>query len=78
MIAARVCRIAGLAACLVAGPALAQIALYEHDNFGGRVYRSETAAANLAGTGFNDKASSAIVRSSGGGCAAMLTSAATA
>lgn len=62
MIAARVCRIAGLAACLVAGPALAQIALYEHDNFGGRVYRSDMAVSNLGSTGFNDKASSAIVR----------------
>lgn len=58
----RVRRFAGLAACLVAGPVLAQIAIYENDNFDGRVYRSDTSVSNLGNTGFNDKASSVIVR----------------
>jgi hypothetical protein len=33
---AGVCSVASLAACLVAGSALAQVQLFEHDNYGGR------------------------------------------
>lgn len=53
---------AGLAAFAAAGLAGAQLALYEHDNFAGRVYRTSTTEANLQNVGFNDKASSVIVR----------------
>ncbi|MDH5245821.1 MAG: beta/gamma crystallin family protein [Betaproteobacteria bacterium] len=59
---AHFCSFAGIAACLTAGSALAQVALYENDNFGGRVYRSSSAVPNLHHTGFNDKASSVVVQ----------------
>ncbi len=54
----------GIAAALIiaAGAASAQIAMYEHDNYGGRVVRASNSIANLSETGFNDKASSAVIR----------------
>lgn len=39
-----------------------QITLYEHDSFGGRVYRSGTSVRNLNEVRFNDRASSVVVR----------------
>lgn len=45
-----------------AGTASAQIVLYEHDNYGGRSYAANRSISNLADGGFNDQASSAIVR----------------
>jgi hypothetical protein len=58
----------GLAAMVAAatvlawGAASAQIVLYENDNFGGRSYQSAYSVSNLADSGFNDRASSVIVR----------------
>jgi hypothetical protein len=43
--------------------ASAAIILYEHDNFGGRSYGATGSASNLNESGFNDRASSVIVRS---------------
>jgi len=42
--------------------ASAQISLYEFDGFGGRSYSSNHSVSNLADTGFNDRASSVVVR----------------
>ncbi|GMU73680.1 MAG: beta/gamma crystallin family protein [Burkholderiales bacterium] len=53
---------AGLAALSVAGASSAQIALYENEGFSGRNYSSSHSVSNLADSGFNDRASSAIVR----------------
>lgn len=44
------------------GAASAQISLYEFDGFGGRSYSSNHSVSNLADTGFNDRASSVVVR----------------
>jgi hypothetical protein len=41
----------------------AEITLFEHDNFGGRTLPSNGNIPNLANSGFNDVASSAVVRS---------------
>lgn len=49
-------------AAVVAGAAFANITLYEHDNFAGRTYRTDAQVPNFGDVGFNDKASSAIVR----------------
>lgn len=38
------------------------IVLYEHDNFAGRSYGSNNSVSNLNDSGFNDRASSVIVR----------------
>ncbi len=54
--------VTGFALCFIAGSALAQVALHEDDNYGGRVFRSSNAVPNLGDTGFNDKASSVVVR----------------
>jgi uncharacterized protein YcfJ len=51
------------AALLAAAPAGAQITLYEHDDYQGRTYTTQGAVQNLANNGFNDRASSAVVRS---------------
>ena len=51
--------LAGLAAMASAN---AQIEMYQDDNFGGRMFGSRNSVANLDGAGFNDKASSVIVR----------------
>lgn len=61
----RICGFTGFALCLTAGSALAQIQLFENDNYGGRVFRATTAVRSLGDTGFNDKASSAIVERGG-------------
>ena len=57
----RLCSFTGFTLCFVAASALAQVQLFEHDNYGGRVFRSGSAVGNLGDTGFNDKASSVIV-----------------
>lgn len=50
-----------LAACLIAAPALAQVTLYEHDNYQGRTFVTEQDVQNLVNNGFNDRASSLVV-----------------
>ena len=50
-----------LAACLMAAPALAQVTLYEHDNYQGRTFVTEQDVQNLVNNGFNDRASSLVV-----------------
>lgn len=52
----------GVAVLLASGTAMAEIVLYENDNFNGRSFRSEHSANNLGNSGFNDMASSAHVR----------------
>lgn len=42
--------------------AQAQITLYEHDNFGGQQFRASDTVSNLGRAGFNDRASSVMVR----------------
>lgn len=44
------------------GGAGSSVVLYEHDNFGGRSYTVSRSVSNLNESGFNDRASSAIVR----------------
>ena len=39
-----------------------QITLFEHDNFAGRTYTAPNSVSNLGDSGFNDRASSVIVR----------------
>ena len=51
---------AGLAFAL---PCLAQITFYEHNDFEGRSFSTQTGVVNLQRKGFNDRASSAVVRS---------------
>jgi len=51
----------GLAA-LAAFQASAQLRLYEHDRFSGRSVSVNSSVRDLARLGFNDKASSAVVR----------------
>jgi hypothetical protein len=53
----------GLATLVTAGAASAQIMLFEQDNFAGRSFAASNSVANLNDTGFNDRASSMIVRS---------------
>ena len=51
------------ALCLAAAtPALAQITFYEHDEFQGRSFTSQNTLPDLKRSGFNDLASSAVVR----------------
>ena len=54
--------LAGLAAT-AALPAVAQITFYEEPNFGGRALTTNASVSNLRGSNFNDRASSAVVRS---------------
>jgi uncharacterized protein YcfJ len=51
----------GLAGALVAACASAQVTFYEHEGFRGRSFTANGPIDNLAGTGFNDHASSLIV-----------------
>jgi hypothetical protein len=51
-----------LALCALAGAANAQLTLFEHDNFQGQRFDVRGAVENLANTGFNDIASSAVIR----------------
>jgi hypothetical protein len=58
----RRCTLAFLTLGVLSTAAHGQITLYEHDNFGGRVYRSGASVRNLTDVGFNDRASSVVVR----------------
>ncbi len=51
--------LAAMLACV--GPASAQVTLYENDGYGGRSLTTSRALNNLSRSGFNDRASSAIV-----------------
>jgi len=55
---------AGLIVALLAAaaPAAAQLVLYQHDEYQGRAYTASGATANMTQAGFNDQASSAVVR----------------
>ena len=46
----------------LAGTAQAQLTLFEHDNFQGQRFDVRGAMENFANTGFNDMASSAVIR----------------
>ena len=54
-------QVAAAAGGAAAGPAA--IELYEHDDFAGRVFRANAATPNLQPEGFNDLASSLVIRS---------------
>lgn len=51
-----------LAAALLAGRASADVTFYEHDNFGGRAFTANEPVDNFRRFGFNDRASSVVVR----------------
>ena len=51
----------GLLAALLAQHATAQVTFYEQEGFRGRAFTADRQVDNLDGTGFNDRASSAIV-----------------
>ena len=53
----------GLVLAAAAAPAAAQVRFFEHDNFAGRSFDTERSVADFSRFGFNDKASSVIVRS---------------
>jgi uncharacterized protein YcfJ len=55
--------LAAIAAVAAAAPALAQITLYERGNSDGRSFTVQSAVVDLRNSGFNDQASSAVVRS---------------
>lgn len=48
-------------AAAVSGQALAQVVLYEDENFGGRSFTAENPVRDFQRAGFNDRASSAVV-----------------
>ncbi len=50
-----------LAALAVAGQAVAQVTFYEGEGFRGRTFSARGSVGNLARSGFNDRASSAVV-----------------
>ncbi len=50
-----------LGALVFAGQALAQVTLYEAEGYRGRAYTTTRQVPNLAGVGFNDRASSVVV-----------------
>jgi uncharacterized protein YcfJ len=52
---------AGLAGLFACTGALAQITVYEHDNYQGRSFTTPGAVVDLRQRGFNDRASSAVV-----------------
>jgi len=52
----------GLAIAATATQVSAQVRFYEHDNFRGRSFTAERPVGDFSHFGFNDKASSAIVR----------------
>ena len=52
----------GFTAMLASFQAAAQIRLYEHDNFRGRSFTAARAVGDFTRAGFNDRASSVIVR----------------
>src|SRR5512147_291793 len=51
-----------LAAIAASAASAQQIALFEHDNFNGRTFSANHAVQNLQFAGFNDLASSAVIR----------------
>ncbi len=53
-----------IAGLLTAMHAVAEVTLYEHDGFRGRTLRADRSVSNLERLGFNDRASSAVVRGS--------------
>ena len=50
-----------LAAAFLAGSASADVTFYEHDNFGGRAFTTQTPVNDFRRFGFNDRASSVVV-----------------
>ena len=52
----------GLAVAAAASQVSAQVRFYEHDDFRGRSFTADRPIGDFAHFGFNDKASSAIVR----------------
>ena len=54
--------LAGLGVALAGAQVSAQVRFYEHDNFAGRSFTAERPVGDFARFGFNDRASSAIVR----------------
>lgn len=52
----------GLAVAAAASQVSAQVRFYEHDDFRGRSFTAERPIGDFAQFGFNDRASSAIVR----------------
>jgi hypothetical protein len=72
--------IVGIAA-LAANSAMANVVFFESDNFQGRQFRLDQSVQNFAGSGFNDRAQSAIVEGDswefcinsnyGGGCSVL-------
>jgi uncharacterized protein YcfJ len=50
-----------LAGCVFVGHASAQITLFEHERFSGRTFSARGTVPHLARSGFNDRATSAIV-----------------
>ena len=55
----------------LAAQASAQVTFYESEYFQGRSYTTTQQVDNMAGTGFNDRASSAIVQRGRWRCALM-------
>ena len=53
--------LAGAVALVLGAQAFAQITIYEHEGFRGRVFNASRQVANLTEYGFNDRASSVIV-----------------
>jgi uncharacterized protein YcfJ len=51
------------AALLAAAPALAQVTFYENDNYQGRSFSTSRSVSSFPDMGFNDKASSIVVKS---------------
>lgn len=58
----KVSTIVALACALLAGKAAAQVTFYENDGFRGRAFSVDRAVGNFDRFGFNDRASSAVVR----------------
>jgi len=53
--------IGGIIAVAAGSAAAASITFYQDDNYGGRQFTADRPVANLSGTGFNDRARSAVV-----------------
>ncbi len=53
----------GFFSLILATQAFAQVTFYEHDNYQGRSFTTEGVVPNFQRDGFNDRASSAVVRS---------------
>ena len=52
-----------LSGIVFAAVSAAELTLFENDNFNGRRFGVNSSVSNLAGAGFNDRASSVVVRS---------------